>query len=102
MRSKVSRAQSDIRSLATAIEAYCVDQNSYPVAKDAMNDGNAGNDSNGNATGKAPNDSLVGVNWALVDQSSSVDNGSKRRCTFVVSYGKASIQTLTKIGRAHV
>lgn len=31
-RSKVSRVQADMRSLATAIEAYCVDNNKYPSA----------------------------------------------------------------------
>lgn len=30
-RSKVSRAKADMRSLGTALEAYCVDQNSYPI-----------------------------------------------------------------------
>lgn len=29
-RSKVARAKADIRSMATAIEAYCVDHNTYP------------------------------------------------------------------------
>ena len=29
-RSKVSRAKADMRSLATAVEAYCVDTNNYP------------------------------------------------------------------------
>ena len=29
-RSKVSRAKADMRSMATALEAYCVDSNSYP------------------------------------------------------------------------
>jgi type II secretion system protein G len=30
-RSKISRAKADMRSLATALEAYCVDQNGYPI-----------------------------------------------------------------------
>ena len=30
IRAKVSRAYSDMRSLATAIESYCVDTNKYP------------------------------------------------------------------------
>src|SRR5213083_2789382 len=29
-RAKVSRAKADIRTIATAIEAYCVDSNKYP------------------------------------------------------------------------
>ena len=32
IRSKISRAQSDMRSIATALESYRVDQNSYPLA----------------------------------------------------------------------
>jgi type II secretion system protein G len=36
-RSKVSRVKADMRSLATALEAYCVDTNKYPPAK-ARND----------------------------------------------------------------
>ncbi len=31
-RAKVSRAKADMRSLATAIESYCVDSNAYPYA----------------------------------------------------------------------
>lgn len=34
VRSKVSRAKADIRSLATATEAYAVDNNKYPVPSD--------------------------------------------------------------------
>lgn len=33
VRAKVSRVKSDMRSIATAIEAYCVDTNQYPAAK---------------------------------------------------------------------
>lgn len=32
-RSKVSRVKADQRTLATALEAYCVDQNSYPTGR---------------------------------------------------------------------
>lgn len=35
MRSKVSRARSDMRSFATAIEAYAVDANKYPLSRQA-------------------------------------------------------------------
>ncbi len=37
VRSKVSRVRSDHRSLATAIEAYYVDNNSYPAATNVWN-----------------------------------------------------------------
>lgn len=38
-RSKVSRTKADMRSLATAIEAYCVDTNHYPPAYGVTCDG---------------------------------------------------------------
>src|SRR3954462_6822457 len=34
VRAKVARAKSDMRSLATAVEAYCVDDNKYPIRHD--------------------------------------------------------------------
>src|SRR3990172_10575317 len=37
VRSKVSRAQADMRSLATALESYYVDNNSYPFPRDVGN-----------------------------------------------------------------
>ncbi|GAB4318472.1 MAG: hypothetical protein Kow0059_11990 [Candidatus Sumerlaeia bacterium] len=42
VRSKVSRAKADMRSLATALEAYAVDNNKYPVSW-ARQDGTAKN-----------------------------------------------------------
>lgn len=36
-RSKVSRAKADIRTLATALEAYCVDSNAYPQCNSVDN-----------------------------------------------------------------
>jgi hypothetical protein len=41
IRQKVSRAQSDMRSLATACEAYFVDNNAYPVCSTGANSMNA-------------------------------------------------------------
>lgn len=38
VRAKVSRAQADMRSLATALEAYCVDNNRYPISTYATGD----------------------------------------------------------------
>ena len=35
-RSKVSRAKADLRTLATALEAYCVDENAYPPGPPAL------------------------------------------------------------------
>ncbi|MBX7245780.1 MAG: type II secretion system protein GspG [Candidatus Sumerlaeaceae bacterium] len=39
VRSKVSRAMADIRSLATAVEAYAVDNNKYPIDGNIAGDG---------------------------------------------------------------
>ncbi|MCX7048239.1 MAG: type II secretion system protein GspG, partial [Candidatus Sumerlaeota bacterium] len=39
VRSKVSRAHADMRSIATAIEAYYVDYNAYPLSEEALSDG---------------------------------------------------------------
>src|SRR3982751_679111 len=39
-RSKVSRAKADMRSMGTAIEAYAVDNNSYPQDGDDVPNGN--------------------------------------------------------------
>jgi len=36
-RSKVSRAKADIRTLATCVESYCVDQNEYPYPSNEAN-----------------------------------------------------------------
>lgn len=43
VRSKVSRAKSDMRSYATGIESYYVDNNTYPVSARAGRDPGAGN-----------------------------------------------------------
>jgi prepilin-type N-terminal cleavage/methylation domain-containing protein len=45
VRSKVSRVKADQRSLATAIEAYYVDNNEYPAAKTGDSAANGGVDS---------------------------------------------------------
>ncbi|MBX7247172.1 MAG: prepilin-type N-terminal cleavage/methylation domain-containing protein [Candidatus Sumerlaeaceae bacterium] len=36
IRAKVSRARSDMRTLATGLEAYCVDNNAYPMCNNEM------------------------------------------------------------------
>ncbi|MBX7246264.1 MAG: type II secretion system protein GspG [Candidatus Sumerlaeaceae bacterium] len=41
-RAKVSRAKADIRSTATALEAYCVDTNKYPFDITALNGSDPG------------------------------------------------------------
>lgn len=51
VRSKVSRAKSDMRTLATGIEAYMVDTNGYPGSND-----NSGTDKNVNAGIDAANE----------------------------------------------
>ena len=41
VRSKVSRAKADMRSVATAMESYAVDNNTYPVLRSTPTHGNA-------------------------------------------------------------
>lgn len=42
VRSKVSRVRADLRSYATAIESYYVDNNEYPATDSSDNDGSSG------------------------------------------------------------
>ena len=39
IRAKVSRSKADVRSLATALETYCLDNNAYPMCNNEMLDG---------------------------------------------------------------
>jgi len=91
VRSKVSRAQSDMRSLATAIESYMVDNNNFPVAV-----ANAGNltlpagtafaaataDSNNNTLG-----SVMNCNYGLASMKGKLATGAGTRCSFAVKAG---------------
>jgi hypothetical protein len=86
VRAKISRAQSDMRSIATAIEPYRVDENAYPLARDAQ----AGTlqESNGSHC-----DGLANINYTIAQVSGSP--GTQFRISFAVSSGLAQIHSLT-------
>lgn len=99
VRSKVSRAQSDMRSLATAIESYMVDNNNFPVACSnsvgstfptatfAVPTG----DSNNNTLG-----SFMNCNYALASMRVKLGNGAGARCSFAINTPESrGILTLT-------
>jgi prepilin-type N-terminal cleavage/methylation domain-containing protein len=103
VRSKVSRAHSDMRSLATAIESYMVDNNGFPVAT-----ANAGNLTASTtfavATGDSNNQTLgsyMNCNYGLASAKAKLGSGAGNRCSFAVragdpaAVGNSGIMTLT-------
>jgi type II secretory pathway pseudopilin PulG len=93
VRSKVSRAASDMRSLATAIESYMVDNNNFPVATS-----NSVGDTTPSATftvptGDSNNNSLgtyVNVNYGLASTKGKLGNGAGTRCSFAIQASDAA------------
>jgi prepilin-type N-terminal cleavage/methylation domain-containing protein len=102
VRSKVSRAQSDMRSIATAIEAYAVDHaGMYPMARYILQDGADSNNYavgnysdagygnfNGYATGCTSTDFTKCIGVAKTP-------GAASRCTFGLMPGLHTITTPT-------
>jgi prepilin-type N-terminal cleavage/methylation domain-containing protein len=92
IRSKVSRAQADMRSLATAIESYRVDNNSYPAAISGdvfYWDTPDSNDTVTCATGG----SVKNANYGTVLRSNRFYTGAQWRCTFMVANNVAQMTT---------
>jgi len=88
VRSKVSRAQADMRSLATAVEAYSVDcKGQYPVSL-ANNDVNW--ESNGSVLG-----SKLNCNNAALAASGTVSTGAQWRMCFSIAPGLRTLTTPT-------
>jgi prepilin-type N-terminal cleavage/methylation domain-containing protein len=85
VRSKVSKAQADMRSLATAVEAYAVDRSSYPAAL-ACFWGSNQEDSNGVGLGESRN-----INTNLHNLSEP----GRARGTFATIKGLGALTTPT-------
>jgi prepilin-type N-terminal cleavage/methylation domain-containing protein len=91
VRSRVARVQSDMRMVATAIEAYRIDNNTYPVARNAqaycVNDSNANFISWGSQN---CNNGVIGLSW-------DTDwNGKEVRYSWAVNTdGSRGFRTLT-------
>ncbi|HBF32973.1 TPA: hypothetical protein DDW35_00280 [Candidatus Sumerlaeota bacterium] len=91
VRSKASRAMSDMRSLATAIEAYRVDENSYPVSRNSSTAYWHTSDSNGNTVGKC-SAGVAGAAYSIC--ALDPDRGGAYRSTFAVADPQC-LRTLT-------
>jgi prepilin-type N-terminal cleavage/methylation domain-containing protein len=91
VRSKVSRAHSDMRSLATAIESYMVDNNKFPAACSNYGGGVADMaavstaDSNNQVLG-----SFMNCNYGLASAKVKLTNGAGNRCSFAAKIGDSA------------
>ncbi|HBF34520.1 TPA: hypothetical protein DDW35_08145 [Candidatus Sumerlaeota bacterium] len=90
VRSKVSRAQSDMRSLATAIESYMVDNNNFPVSCANFFASTAATvDSNSCVLG-----TNVNCNYTLASNKNKLSSGAGWRSSFAVMAGTAATGTM--------